>query len=185
MYASTSSISSGVAVGEPQVVERLVIHGEEAHGGAVLGRHVGDGGAIGQAERAQAGAVEFDELADHALLAQHLRDGQDQVGRGAAFRQPAVQLEADHRRQQHGDRLAQHAGLGLDPADAPADHAQAVDHGGVRIGADQRIGIGHAPSASRKTTDARYSRFTWWTMPVSGGTTRKLRKAVWPQRSSM
>ncbi len=31
-------------------------------------------------------------------------------------------------------------------------------------------------------TRARYSRFTWWTMPVSGGTTRKLSKASWPQR---
>ena len=32
------------------------------------------------------------------------------------------------------------------------------------------------------TTRARYSRFTWWTMPVSGGTTAKLRNAVCPQR---
>ena len=39
---------------------------------------------------AQAGAIELDELPDHALLAQHLRDGQDEVGRGAAFRQLAV-----------------------------------------------------------------------------------------------
>ncbi len=32
------------------------------------------------------------------------------------------------------------------------------------------------------TTLARYSRFTWWTIPVAGGTTRKLAKAIWPQR---
>ena len=32
------------------------------------------------------------------------------------------------------------------------------------------------------TTRARYSRFTWWTMPVSGGTTLKLWNAVCPQR---
>jgi hypothetical protein len=30
-------------------------------------------------------AVEFDELADHALLAQHLGDGQHEVGGGDAF----------------------------------------------------------------------------------------------------
>ena len=36
--------------------------------------------------------------------------------------------------------------------------------------------------SSVKTTRARYSRFTWWTMPVSGGTTLKLRNAFWPQR---
>ena len=70
------------------------------------------------------GAVEFDELAHHALLAQHLRDGEHQVGRGAAFVQFAVQLESDHRRQQHGNRLAQHAGFGFDSAHAPAEHAQ-------------------------------------------------------------
>ena len=31
---------------------------------------------------------------------------------------------------------------------------------------------------SRQTTRARYSRFTWWTIPVSGGTTRKLLEGV-------
>ncbi|MBF8258069.1 MAG: hypothetical protein HW377_443 [Actinobacteria bacterium] len=34
----------------------------------------------------------------------------------------------------------------------------------------------------RKTTWARYSRFTWWQMPVPGGTTRRFRKAFCPQR---
>ncbi len=33
-------------------------------------------------------------------------------------------------------------------------------------------------SVEVKTTRARYSRLTWWTIPVSGGTTRKFRKAV-------
>ena len=46
--------------------------------------------------------------------------------------------------QQHRDRLAEHARLGLDAADAPADYAQTVDHRGVRVGADYGIGIGSA-----------------------------------------
>lgn len=29
------------------------------------------------------------------------------------------------------------------------------------------------------TTLARYSRLTWWTMPVPGGTTRKFFRAPW------
>ncbi len=37
-------------------------------------------------------------------------------------------------------------------------------------------------SVELKTTRARYSRFTWWTIPVSGGTARKFWKASWPQR---
>ncbi len=32
--------------------------------------------------------------------------------------------------------------LGLDPPDAPAEHAEAVDHRGVRVGADECVGIG-------------------------------------------
>ncbi len=43
---------------------------------------------------------------------------------------------------QHGHRLSEHRGLGLDAAHAPAEHAEAIDHGGVRVGADQRVGIG-------------------------------------------
>jgi hypothetical protein len=54
----------------------------------------------------------------------------------------AGQLEADDFRQQHGDRLAEHRGLRLDAADAPAENAEAVDHGGVRIGADAGVRIG-------------------------------------------
>ena len=54
------------------------------------------------------------------------------------------QLHADHLRDQHGNRLPQHRGLGFNAAHAPAQHAQPVDHGGVRVGAYQRVGIGGA-----------------------------------------
>src|SRR3546814_12416256 len=33
--------------------------------------------------------------------------------------------------------------LRLDPADAPAEHAEAVDHRRVAVGADERVGIGN------------------------------------------
>ena len=35
---------------------------------------------------------------------------------------------------------------------------------------------------SRTPSVPRYSRFTWWQMPVPGGTTRKFLNAFWPQR---
>jgi hypothetical protein len=60
--------------------------------------------------------------------------------------QLAGELEADDFGDQHGLRLAEHGGLGLDAADAPAEHAEAVDHGGVAVGADQRVGIGESSS---------------------------------------
>ena len=40
------------------------------------------------------------------------------------------------------------------------------------------------PSSVANTTRARYSRLTWWQMPVPGGTTRKPSKACWAQRRS-
>ena len=41
---------------------------------------------------------------------------------------------------------------------------------------------GNAWPSRDSTTRARYSRFTWWQIPVFGGTTLKLSNAVWPQR---
>ena len=73
-------------------------------------------------------AEEFDEFSDHALLAQHLRDGEHEVGRSHALAQLAVQFEADDLGQQHRLRLAEHSRLRLDAADAPAEHGKPVDH---------------------------------------------------------
>ncbi len=131
-----------VATGQAQIVDRLGVDREDAAGRAVLGRHVRDRRAVGERQMLQAVAEELDELADDAVLAQHLRDGEHEVGRGRAFGQLARELEADDLRNQHRRRLAEHRGLGLDAADAPAEHADAVDHRGVRIGAEHRVGIG-------------------------------------------
>ena len=76
-------------------------------------------------------------------------DREDEVGRGRAGRQLAGELEADDLGDQHRHRLAEHDGLGLDAADAPAEHAEAVDHRGVRVGADQRVGVRDGVAARR------------------------------------
>ena len=52
------------------------------------------------------------------------------------------EAEADHVRDEHGDGLAEHGGLRLDAADAPAEHADAVGHGGVAVRAEQRVRVG-------------------------------------------
>src|SRR5690606_5360546 len=96
--------------------------------------------AVGEAELGHAGAEELDELLDHAVLAEHLGDGEDQVGGGGALGELAGEPEADDLGGEHVDGLAEHDGLGLDAADAPADDAEAVDHGGVAVGADERVG---------------------------------------------
>ncbi len=129
------------AAGDLQIVDGFLVDREEAAGGAVFRRHVADGRLVRDREIVEAGTEELDELADHALLAQHLRHGEHEVGGGDAFLQRALQLEADHLRQQHRKRLPQHRGFRLDAADAPAEHGETVDHRGVRIGADQRVRI--------------------------------------------
>jgi hypothetical protein len=130
------------AAGQLEVVEGLLVDREDCDRGAELRAHVADRGPVGQRQRRDAGAVELHELPDHAVLAQHLGDREDQVGRGRALGQVAAELEADDPRDQHRDRLAEHRGLGLDAADAPADHADAVDHRGVAVGADAGVGVG-------------------------------------------
>ena len=94
--------------------------------------------------RRQGGAVELDEAADHAVLAEQLGDGEHQVGGGGAGRQLAGEAEADDLGDQQRDGLAEHGRLGLDAADAPAHHAEAVDHRRVGVGAHQGVGEGHA-----------------------------------------
>ena len=128
------------AAGEEEVLERPVVDRKEAGRGAVLGGHVRNGGAVGDRHRREPRAVELDELPDDPLLSQHLRHGQHEVGRGDPLVQPPNDLETDDRRREHGERLAEHRRLGLDPADAPPEHAGAVGHRGVRVGADERIG---------------------------------------------
>ena len=132
----------GAAAGQLHVGGGLLVDREDRDGGAVLGAHVADRGAVGQRHRPHAGAVELDELADDAVLAQHLGDREHEVGGGGALGQLAGELEADDARDQHADRLAQHGRLGLDAADAPAHDAEAVDHRRVGVGADAGVGVG-------------------------------------------
>ena len=139
-------------------------------------------------QRGEARAEELDELADDAVLAQQLRDAQHQVGRRRALGQRAAELHADDLRHQHRDRLAEHRGLGLDAADAPAEHAEAVDHRGVRVGADQRVEVGlrQAGPALRPLPchhDARQVLEIHLVHDAGAGRhDLKLSNADWPQR---
>ncbi len=64
-----------------------------------------------------------------------------------------MKTEADDFRNQHGRRLAEHGGFRFDAADAPAENAEGVDHGGVRIGADDGIGVSLHAASGRHGAD--------------------------------
>ena len=134
----------GAAACEPQVFDCDLVDREEAARRAVLGAHVPERRAVGEGERADARAEVLDELPDHSGLAQDLGHRQHEVGRRRALAQRARQPEADDLRHEHRQRLPEHRRLGLDPADAPAEHAEAVDHRRVRVGADERVREGDA-----------------------------------------
>ncbi len=50
-------------------------------------------------------------------------------------------MDADDIRSQEINRLAQHRRFGFNAANAPTNHAQTIDHRGMRIGADQTVRI--------------------------------------------
>ena len=129
------------ASGQPQILDGLFIDREHRCGGTEFGAHIAQRGAVGQRHLGHALAVELDELADHTVLAQHVGDGQHHVGGGDAGLDLTGQFEADDAGDQHRHRLAQHGRLGLDTAHTPAQHAQAVLHGGVTVGADAGVGV--------------------------------------------
>ena len=80
----------GAACGA-KVVDCLSVDREKPHCRTILGGHVGDGGTIGQRQLLRSLSVKLDELPDHLGLAQHLRDGQRQIGCGDTLAQRALE----------------------------------------------------------------------------------------------
>src|SRR5207248_6229896 len=77
----------------PILPNRLRVDRKDAARRAVLGRHVRDRRPIGERQSAKARAVELDELADDAALSEHLRHGENEVGRD----RKSTRLNSSHR----------------------------------------------------------------------------------------
>ena len=128
------------APGQREVVERDLVDREEAARRSVLGRHVPERRPVCERQGGNPLPEVLDELPDDARLAQDLGHRQHQVGRGRSLGERAAELEADDLRHEHGERLAEHRGLRLDAARAPAEDTEAVHHRCVRVGPDERVG---------------------------------------------
>ncbi len=87
------------------------------------------------------------------MLTQHVGDREHDVGRGDAGGDLAGEPEADDARDEHRDGLAEHGRLGLDTADAPAQHPEAVDHRGVRVCTDAGVWVRLEDSAVGAVVD--------------------------------
>ncbi len=131
-----------VAARGAHIAQGFGVNWEEATRCAVFWGHVADGGAVRQRQIVEALTVEFYELADNAVGAEHLNNLEHEVGGRRAFDHFAGQLKAHNLGDQHRDRLAQHRGLCFDPANTPAEDGGTIDHGGVRVCANKRVRIG-------------------------------------------
>ena len=131
----------GRAAGGGEVVDGFGINREEAHGGAIFGGHVCDRCTVGERECDSALAVELDKFSNHLCGAEELGDMEGEVGRGDAFAESVGEVHAHNLGSQEINGLAEHSRLGFDATHAPADDTEAVDHGRVGIGADERVGV--------------------------------------------
>ena len=130
------------AAGQAQIIDGDIVDREHGRRGAELRGHIADSRTVGQRDFSHTFAVELHKLADHSVLTQHLRDGQHHVSSGGPGGDLTGEFEPNHPWDQHGDRLAQHRCLSLNTAHAPAEHAQAVLHSGVRVSAHAGVRVG-------------------------------------------
>ena len=68
------------ATGNSQVIQGHFVDWEDRNGGSEFWRHVSDGCSVSQRHLRHSGAIELNELANNAVLTQHLGDGKDNVG---------------------------------------------------------------------------------------------------------
>ncbi len=132
-----------VPPGFPQIAQRRRVDREIACRRSIFGRHVRDNRPVAGRQCRNPRTEILHEASGQLDLAQAVSHDQGKVGRGDALAQSAGQANADDFRNAHHDRHAEHDALGLQPADAPAEHADSVDHGRMAVGTDQRIG--HCP----------------------------------------
>src|SRR5690606_18523883 len=87
-------------------------------------------------------AKKFHEFTNDTQLAQHLGDGEHQVGGGRALWQLPGEFKAHDLGYQHGDRLTEHGRFSFNTTNPPTQNAQAVNHGGVRVSTYQGVRLG-------------------------------------------
>ena len=156
---------------EAQIAQRLLVDGEEAARRAVLGRHVGDRGAVGKRQAGEAVAEELHELAHDAasrsicVTVRTRSVAVEPSGSSPVSRKPTTcgtSIEIGW------PSIAASASMPPTPQPRTPSPLIIVVCESVPTSVS---GYATRPSSRASTTRARYSRFTWWTMPVLGGTT--------------
>ena len=135
-----------------QVFKCFAVNRKNSAGCTVFGCHVGDSCLVGKRQVIETVTEKLDKFSDHSVLTQHLDHTQHQVGRSCSLRQRAGQFDSHYLGNKHRHRLSQHSGFSLYSAHTPAQHTQAVDHGGMGIRTHYRIWVGPG-NTSHLTTE--------------------------------
>ena len=130
-----------VSADQVEVLDRLVVNWEEAHGRAVLWGHVSDGSSISEGEARAAWSKEFDELTNDTAFTKQVGAGENEICGCSVSWQVASELEANDLGEHHGNLLSEHDGLSLDATDTPANDTETIDHSGVRVSAHNGVWV--------------------------------------------
>ena len=153
--------------------------GKIGDGGAVLGRHVADGGPVLGGHGRHPRTEDLDELADHALAA---RSSSVTVSSRSVAVAPSGNRPFSFSPTTRGMSIGMGwpnmaASASMPPTPHPTTPMPLTV--GVWLSVPTTVS-GKAMPSRGMTTWERYSRLTWWQMPVLGGTTEKLRNACLP-----
>ena len=129
---------------EAQVAKRLFINRKNPASRSVLGRHICNGGAIGERQIPKTRPEVLHKLSNHTVLPQHLCDSENEIRSSSAFAQPPRKLHPHHQRNQHRNRLPEHRSLRFNPPHSPTQHSQTIHHCRVTVCAYQGVGVGGA-----------------------------------------
>ena len=167
------------AAGEAQVFERQLVDREEAAGGAVLGGHVPERRPVGDGQRSDALAEVLDELADDARSGAAARSpsarGRSRSLPRAAARRGGARPPAARASRRGSPSIA--ASASIPPTPQPRTPSPFT----IVVWESSPTSVsGKATPSRTSTTRASSSRFTWWQMPVPGGTSLKSRSERLP-----
>ena len=125
-----------------QVIQHLLVDGEVTAGGPVFGRHIGQCRPFRHRHGLRGRAEKFNRTVGNLRQAQALRHQQHQVGRPDQRCRHAGEPYAHHLGQGKGVGMAQQGSFGINATHAPAQHAQTIDHGRVRVTPNHKVGEG-------------------------------------------
>ena len=134
----------GLAAGQLEVVDGLLVDIKHCRRGAVLRRHVRNCRAVADGQARGTVAEKLEPGGNHACLAQEFGQREHDIGGGDTGLALTVKPNADDIGQTHHRRSTEHDGFGLEAADTDRDHTEAIDVRRVTIGTDTGVGEGNA-----------------------------------------